>query len=248
MLYIRGAAKAKAGLAGTALRRNTREFGGWHRGACCFPGAVQYADRDVPSSEHPAWIVSPPLWSARIPSPAIKVLKYTATGCLTTEERHSRRDCSHNVGAAPPAPRVCKTPFPQMTSGIRFLALQHPSVHGSTGGGLSLGDFPSALVPLLGHGPSSLGCPPGPVAMHSTAGLSVGLVGQSLIAPFQKHGAGRRHTATRSDRPGKIVFRRGKDRVGQLPRWAGRHSVSQGRSFPVSGNVGIPDTARHASR
>ena len=148
----------------------------------------------------------------------------------------------------PPAPRVCKTPFPQMTSGIRFLALQHPSVHGSTGGGLSLGDFPSALVPLLGHGPSSLGCPPGPVAMHSTAGLSVGLVGQSLIAPFQKHGAGRRHTATRSDRPGKIVFRRGKDRVGQLPRWAGRHSVSQGRSFPVSGNVGIPDTARHASR
>jgi hypothetical protein len=94
---------AKADPAGITLRRNARESGPWPRRSRRFPSIIQYTDREVPSSEYPAWIVSPPLWSARIPSPEVKVLKYTATGCIATEERHFRRDCARNVGAGPPA-------------------------------------------------------------------------------------------------------------------------------------------------
>ena len=60
MLYIRSAAKAKLDRAGTASRRNTKEFGPWHRRTRRFPSIVQYTDRAVPSSEYPARIVSPP--------------------------------------------------------------------------------------------------------------------------------------------------------------------------------------------
>lgn len=72
MPYIRSGAMAKADPAGIAMRRNTREFGRGHTMACCFPGLVQRMDREVPSSEYPAWIVSSPMWFARIPSPAVK--------------------------------------------------------------------------------------------------------------------------------------------------------------------------------
>jgi hypothetical protein len=108
---------AKADPAGITLRRNKRKIGPWHRRSRRFPSIVQYADRAVPSSEYPEWIVSPPLWSARIPPPAVKVLKYTATGCIATEERHSRRDCVRNVGAAPSDRQLRKSPSPPIPRG-----------------------------------------------------------------------------------------------------------------------------------
>lgn len=106
MPYRRSATKAKVDCAGTALRRNTRKLGPWHRGVAPLleHRPVHGQKREVPSSEYPAWIVSPPPRSARIPSPALNLLKYTATGRLFTEERHSRRDCAHTMGAIPPAP------------------------------------------------------------------------------------------------------------------------------------------------
>jgi hypothetical protein len=60
MSYTRSAAMAKADPAGIALRRNAREFGPWHRRSRRFPSIIQYTDREVPSSEYPARIVSPP--------------------------------------------------------------------------------------------------------------------------------------------------------------------------------------------
>lgn len=75
MSNTRSAAMAKADPAGITLRRNTRKFGPWHRRSRRFPSIVQYTDREIASSEYPEWIVFPPLWSARIPSPAVNVLK-----------------------------------------------------------------------------------------------------------------------------------------------------------------------------
>jgi hypothetical protein len=60
MPYKRSGAMAKADPAGIAMRRNTREFGPWHRRSRRLPNIVQYTDRAVPSSEDPARIVSPP--------------------------------------------------------------------------------------------------------------------------------------------------------------------------------------------